>query len=31
MHYAGMLPGMSPRLRADRGVVYLGCSASIHR
>ena len=31
MHYAGMLPGMSPRLSLDRGVVYMGCSASIHR
>jgi len=31
MHYAGMLPSMSPRLRVDRGFVYMGCSVSIHR
>jgi hypothetical protein len=31
MHYAGMLPGISPQLPADRGVVNMGYSASIHR
>jgi hypothetical protein len=31
MHYARLLPCMSPRLRADGGVVNMGCSASIHR
>jgi hypothetical protein len=31
MHYAGMLPSISPRSRADRGVVNMGCSASIYR
>jgi hypothetical protein len=31
MHYAGMLPNISPRPCADRGVVNMGRSVSIYR
>ncbi len=31
MRYADMLPGISPQLPADRGVMNVGRSASIHR
>jgi hypothetical protein len=31
MRYADMLPGIKSRPRADRGVVNVGRSASIHR
>jgi len=31
MRYANMLPGIKPHPSADRGVVNVGRSASIHR
>jgi hypothetical protein len=30
MHYAGMLPGIFLRPRADRDIVNVECSASIY-